>query len=198
MKTLRERLVYAMKEAGLTNQSDLSKRSGVNQSIISKILAGKNETSKFSGRLASALGISADWLINGSGSMYGDAAPPLQKVDASRLVSVWDENGQTDDVFSWAESVPPHFRAYIMKKNSGIAQAPSGAVVLVDPTISPGNEDLVVAMIIKKEISLYRYLEGGLHGFLAVDNERVPVTEVTDPSWIIGVAEQILVRKLRK
>ncbi|MBK5146027.1 helix-turn-helix transcriptional regulator [Budviciaceae bacterium BWR-B9] len=197
MKTLRERLLHAMNETGLTNQSELSKLAGVNQSIISKILSGRNETSKYSGRLASALGISADWLINGSGSMLGDASTSLQRIDASKLVCVWDENGQTDNIISWTESIPSHFRAYILKKNSGIAQAPTGAVVLVDPTISPGNDDLVVTMI-RNEISLYRYLDGGIHGFLVVDDDRIPVTEVTDPSWIIGVAEQILVRRLRK
>ncbi|WP_456900604.1 helix-turn-helix domain-containing protein [Ewingella americana] len=56
-----------MQRNGVTSQSELARLSGVNQSIISKILTGKNETSKFSGKIAAALGISADWLINGSG-----------------------------------------------------------------------------------------------------------------------------------
>ncbi|MVF02765.1 helix-turn-helix domain-containing protein [Serratia marcescens] len=198
MKTLCERLKRAMTETGITTQSDLARRSGVNQSIISKILAGKNETSKYSGRLAAALGISADWLINGTGSMSGGLESVPEKLDASRAVTVWDENGSTPDVISWTESVPPHYRAYIMKKNTGIMQAPAGSVVLVDPTISPGNNELVVT-VIRGEASVYRFLDGGSgYGFLSVDDERIPVTEIKDSAWVVGVAEQILVRKLRK
>jgi len=198
MKTLCERLQRAMADTGITSQSDLARLSGVNQSIISKILAGKNETSKYSGKLAAALGISADWLINGTGSMAGGSDSIIEKLDASRVVSVWDANGQTDDVISWTESVPQHYRAYIMRKNTGIMQAPAGSVVLTDPTVAPGNDELVVTLI-RGEVSVYRYLEGGSgYGFLSVDDERIPVTEIKEPSCILGVAEQILVRKLRK
>lgn len=198
MKTLCDRLKRAMNETGITTQSDLARLSGVNQSIISKILAGKNETSKYSGKLASALGISADWLINGNGNMTGGIGSVIEKLDATRLATVWDENGPTSDVISWSESIPPHYRAYIMKKNTGIMQAPAGSVVLVDPTIKPGNEELVVTDI-RGEISVHRFLGGGSgYGFLSVDDGRIPVTEVKDPAWIVGVAEQILVRKLRK
>jgi transcriptional regulator with XRE-family HTH domain len=187
-----------MDATGITSQSELARLAGVNQSLISKIIAGKNETSKFTGKIAAALGVSADWLINGAGQMHGEVGATLQKIDVSRMVAVWDEKGRTDDVITWAENVPDHFRAYIMKKNTGIAQVPAGSVVLVDPTIPPGNNELVVT-IIKGDVSAYRFLEGGSgHGFLAVDDDRIPVSEVLDPSCIAGVAEQILVRKLRK
>ncbi|EPG5002500.1 helix-turn-helix domain-containing protein [Klebsiella oxytoca] len=199
MKTLCKRLQHAMTATGLTSQSELARLSGVNQSIISKILTGKNETSKYSGRIAAALGISADWLINGAGTMTGGESDlSFEKYDASRMIEVWDENGRTDDVISWVESVPSHFRAYIMKKNTGINQAPAGSVVLTDPTANPGNDELVVT-IIRDEVSVYRFLDGGNEfGFLSVDDERIPVSEVKDSSWIVGVVEQILVRKLRK
>ncbi|MFK3922351.1 helix-turn-helix domain-containing protein [Serratia liquefaciens] len=196
MKTLCERLKIAMQKSGVTSQSELSRLSGVNQSIISKILAGKNETSKYSGRIAAALGVSADWLINGSGSIDGEDGP-IQKVDVSRLVSVWDATGITNDVISWHESVPDRFRAYVMPKNTGIERVPVGAITLVDPAITPGNEDLVVTCI-RGEISTFKFLEGGSgYGFLAVDDDRVPLFEVVDSSCIIGVVEQILIRKLR-
>jgi len=198
MKTLSERLTHAMSASGITSQSELSKLSRVNQSIISKILRGKNETSKYAGKLAAALGVSADWLINGAGNMTGGKETILEKIDASRLVNVWDEHGPTNDVISWTETIPSHFRAYIMSKNTGIIQAPAGAVVLVDPNAKPGNSELVVTNI-RNEISVYRFLEGGSElGHLSVDDGRIPVLEVKDPSWILGVAEQILVRRLRK
>ncbi|AUX72459.1 helix-turn-helix domain-containing protein [Erwinia pyrifoliae] len=196
MKKLSERLHDAMQKTGLSSQSELAKLAGVNQSIISKILSGKNETSKYSGRLAAALGISADWLINGAGAMEGGEGP-LQRIDTSRLVSVWDETGKTADVVSWHDSVPDYFRVYLMKKNTGIDKAPEGALILVDPKISAGNNQLVVTNL-RGIIAAYRFLEGGAkYGFLDVDDPRIPPFEITDPSCIEGVAEQILIRKLR-
>ncbi|KGT87216.1 hypothetical protein NG99_23620 [Erwinia typographi] len=196
MKTLSERLKLAMHQSGHTSQSDLAKLAGVNQSIISKILTGKNETSKYSGKLAAALGISADWLINGAGSMEGSDVP-IQKIDASRLVPVWDEKGDTGDVVSWHESVPNSYRIYLMKKNTGIEKAPEGALVLVNPSLKPGNNELVVTNI-RGSISAYRFLEGGAGlGFLGVDDSRIPPFEISDESCIEGVAEQILIGRLR-
>lgn len=85
-----------------------------------------------------------------------------------------------------------------MKKSSGVAQAPANAVVIVDPTSRPGNGDLIVTNI-NNDISTYRFLDGGNGvGFLAVDDSRVPLSEISDPSCILGVAEQIFVRSLRK
>lgn len=196
MKKLSERLYTAMQKTGITSQTDLALRAGVNQSIISKILRGKNESSKYSGRLAAALGISADWLINGSGSMNGGDSS-LQKVDFSTLVPVWDAEGKTDDSFSWSERVPEHFRVYLLRKNSGINNISAGSVVLVDPDTTPGTNDLVLA-VIKNEVAIYRYISGGMnHGFLAVDDARVPLLEITEPECIKGVVEQVLIRKIR-
>ncbi len=196
MKKISDRLHLAMQKTGLSSQTELALRSGVNQSIISKILAGKNETSKYSGKLAAALGVSADWLINGAGSMDGGDAT-LEKIDFSTLVPVWNEAGQTDDSFSWSERVPDHYRAYLLRKNSGINNISAGSVVLVDPNSTPGTNDLVLA-VIKNDVSIYRYLTGGLnHGFLAVDDERVPLIEITEPEWVKGVVEQVLIRKIR-
>lgn len=187
-----------MDETGITTQSELAKLSGVQQSIVSKILSGKNETSKFSGKLAAALGISADWLINGNGSMRGDNSAPLERIDASKQIAIWDESGATGDIVSWPEQLPSHYRAYVMKKNSGVAQAPADANVIVNPAATPGNGELVVTNI-NGAISTYRFLDGGNgFGFLAVDDSRVPLSEISDSSCILGVAEQIFIRSLRK
>ncbi|MBC4347859.1 helix-turn-helix transcriptional regulator [Klebsiella pneumoniae] len=196
MKRLCDRLHSAMQKTGISSQTELAIRSGVNQSIISKILRGKNESSKYSGKLAAALGISADWLINGTGSMEGSDSS-LQKVDFSTLVPVWDSEGKTEDSFSWSERVPDHYRVYLLRKNSGINNLSAGSAILVDPTIAPGTNDLVLTSI-KSEISVYRYISGGVNlGFLAVDDTRVPLLEITEPDWVKGVVEQVLIRKIR-
>lgn len=198
MKKLSERLKHAMQESGVLSQSELARISGVQQSIISKILSGKNETSKYSHKIAAALGISADWLINGSGKIKGENASAYEAIDASKLVSVWDANGDTGDLVTWPESLPKRFRAYVMAKNTGIAEAPINSVVVADPEARPQNNDLVVTLI-SGLISTHRFLEGpSVLGFLAVDDSRIPLSEVTDMSVIVGVVEQVFVRSLRR
>ena len=79
-----------MRSTGKTNQTELGKQAGVPQSSISKILRGDSETSRHAGKIAAALGVSADWLINGTGSIYGNSNQPLQAIDVSKNVKVYD------------------------------------------------------------------------------------------------------------
>lgn len=198
MKTLSERLAYAMNQTGFTKQTQLAKAAGVEQSQISKILRGKSETSKAAGALAAAMGVSADWMINGQGNIFGSNSAPLEKVDISKKVRLWDVNGDTGEDIDWFSSLPATCRAYVMSGNTGIAQAPSGSIVIVDTNIKPAPNDLVVAETIGS-ISVFRYHVNGAGGiFLSVDDPRIPLAEVKDPSSIRGAVAQIFIPELSR
>ncbi|MCU6224193.1 helix-turn-helix domain-containing protein [Morganella morganii] len=64
-----QRLKRAMKVAGLT-QKELAERAGVSQSVISRLITGKDKTGTRSGVLSHALGVNFDWLHYGTGEMY--------------------------------------------------------------------------------------------------------------------------------
>lgn len=64
-----QRLKHAMKAAGLT-QKELAERAGVSQSVISRLITGKDKTGTRSGVLSHALGVNFDWLHYGTGEMY--------------------------------------------------------------------------------------------------------------------------------
>nr|WP_276581246.1 helix-turn-helix transcriptional regulator [Morganella morganii] len=63
------RLHSAMKAARLT-QKELAERAGVSQSVISRLITGKDKTGTRSGVLSHALGVNFDWLHYGTGEMY--------------------------------------------------------------------------------------------------------------------------------
>lgn len=198
MKTLKERLAYAMRSTGKTNQTELGKQAGVPQSSISKILRGDSETSRHSGKIAAALGISADWLINGTGTIFGDSNQPIHAIDVSKNVKVFDINGFTGDYLSWFSELPEHYRAYIIKGSTGIAQAPAGAIVVVDPNTAPTADDLVLVKI-KQALSVFRYHIGGDgNGYLSVDDSRVPLAPVSDLSSLVGPIIQVFIPELKK
>lgn len=198
MKTLKERLAYAMSSTGKTNQTELGKQAGVPQSSISKILRGDSETSRHSGKIAAALGISADWLINGTGSIYGKADHPMQAIDVSKNVKVFDCNGFTGDYVSWFNELPEHFRAYIIKNSTGISQAPAGAVVIVDPSAHASADDLVLVKL-NESISVFRFHIGGDgNGYLSVDDARVPLAPVSGPSSVVGPIVQVFIPELKR
>lgn len=187
-----------MKETGFDSQTQLAKAAGVEQSVISKIVAGASKTSKHSSKLAAAMGISADWLINGAGTMRGGIDSPLQRIDVSKLVKVFDEKGDTGEAITWVSEVPDNYRAYIIKRNTGVAQAPAGAIVVVNPDRSPSTNDLVVTLI-SGSLSAFRYHESGDGGgFLSVDDTRIPVTPVRAGSDIVGPIEQVFIPSLSK
>lgn len=64
-----QRLKHAMKAAGLT-QKELAERAGVSQSVISRLITGKDKTGTRSGVLSHALRVNFDWLHYGTGEMY--------------------------------------------------------------------------------------------------------------------------------
>ncbi|PLJ03366.1 helix-turn-helix domain-containing protein [Klebsiella quasipneumoniae] len=198
MKTLKERLAYAMRSTGKTNQTELGKQAGVPQSSISKILRGDSETSRHAGKIAAALGVSADWLINGTGSIYGDSNQPLHAIDVSKNVKVYDFDGFTGDYVSWFSELPEHFRAYIIKGRTGIAQAPAGAIVIVDPEAIATSDDLVLVRL-KETLSVFKYHIGGDgNGYLSVDDVRVPLAPVSDLSSVVGPIVQVFIPELNK
>ncbi|HFE8995009.1 TPA: helix-turn-helix domain-containing protein [Raoultella ornithinolytica] len=198
MKTLKERLAYAMSSTGKTNQTELGKQAGVPQSSISKILRGDSETSRHSGKIAAALGVSADWLINGTGSIYGKADQPIQAIDVSKNVKVFDYNGFTGDYMSWFNELPEHYRAYIIKGRTGIAQAPAGAIVIVDPD-SPASADDLVLVKINETISVFKFHIGGDgSGYLSVDDTRVPLAPVSGSSSVVGPIVQVFIPELKR
>lgn len=198
MKTLSERLAYALSLNKGMSQYDLADAAGLKQPSIAKLLSGGSKSSTKTVQLANALGVSPEWLSEGRGDpIPGKNENPLPRLDLSSQIPVWDENGRTgDSITSPKGKPPPQWRAYVMRRNTGCSEIPEGTIVIVDSERKPGTDNIVIANV-NGNISAYLYLESGDgSGFLAVDDDRIPLTPVSSEQ-IMGVAI-FIIRELVK
>lgn len=189
--TLAERLNQAMSLRDNMTQAALAEASGVAQPTIWRLTKGKAKTSGKVVDIANALGVNVEWLANGVGEMEGPSSTPPIRADRSHQIPIWNEYGETDDFVMSPKGKPgATWRAYILERNSGCADAPAGSIIIIDSSIKPGTGDLVVAQV-NKSISAYRFLDGGDNGFLAVDDNRVPLIPVSEGT-LLGVVVLLL------
>ncbi|EMK1731209.1 helix-turn-helix domain-containing protein [Salmonella enterica] len=197
MKTISERLKHAMHITGVTSQTELASAAGVSQPTVWKLLRGLTQKPRDLPAIARALGVSLDWLATGSGDMFPGSQLAAPRIDVSRLIPVWDDNGETEDaITSPTGKARKSWRAYVVGRNSGIADAPPGTIVVVDTELDAGTNDIVMARVNQK-VSAYRFINGADGtGYLSVDDTRVPMAPAS-PSDVLGVAVY-LVRDLSK
>ena len=194
--TLAERLKEAMKIRGDMTQASLAEASGVAQPTIWRLVNGKAKGSVKLVDIANALAVNIEWLANGSGEMDSPNKEHPYQIDKSLNIAVYNERGKTGDyVISPVGKPLPSYRAYVISRNTGCAEVTSGSIAIVDHSLSPGTGDLVIAAI-SGNISAYRFLDGGDHGFLSVDDPRVPLTDLSGAE-LMGVVV-FLIRDFRR
>jgi transcriptional regulator with XRE-family HTH domain len=180
MKTLAERLAYAMKIRGLT-QGGLSKAAGLSQPTVWRLVQGKATGSTKILSIARALSVNADWLLSGIGEMESQAQDKQQldiSVPAGAIkLPVYYPSGQaTDDfIFIPKKIYSNSCVAYLLDRNTGIKEIESGTVIVVDSKEFPGNGDLVFSS--GNSQLVFRFVSGGSDGFLSVDDSRVPLID---------------------
>jgi transcriptional regulator with XRE-family HTH domain len=197
MNTLSERLKKAMQSRGIS-QAKLAEAAGMSQPSIWKIASGKSQTSKKIVDIARVLGVSPEWLANGSGGMSNTLSPTESSsnhliTDMSaipyndvRTVRIWDEKGPTD-----AYTVVPDLitsievRAYLLKHDSGYPDLPAGSLVVIDVNERPAARDYVLADV-QGKTSVYRYSVGSGGTLLDPDSRVAPIPVGNDVK-IIGL-----------
>lgn len=199
--TLAQRLKIAMDERNLS-QGKLAKISGLSQSMIWKLLHEQADGTTKLVQLARALQVSPEWLQSGTGDMESTNATTAvhaEPVEYNGLftVRIYEGEQPTDMVLMVPDLVrSDSCRAYKLGKDSGCAEAPAGTLVVVDSTEEPGQNDLVYASVGGGIHSVYRYIGGGENGFLAVDDQRVPLVPFGDKVNFSGVVVYLM-RDLR-
>lgn len=172
----------------------IAERIGRGRSTVSGWLSGDREPKLDEiSMLAKALGVSSRWLLFGEPE---DAKATEQYTPRDEvLVPLWNKDGPTGSLITAPAEVGINIRAYLIEKDSGCEAAPSGTRVIVNTKLTPVTNDFVVSKI-HDELSVFKYLEVAGKRFLAVDEPRVPLTEIGTGVEMIGVVV-FLSRKIR-
>lgn len=195
MKTLAERMAYAMQLKGMS-QGALSKATGIAQPTIWRLVNGRAKGSTKINDIARSLGVSPDWLSDGLGSIDTNSErsyPDISKKNAINpgrvtAFSVFNEKDEeTGDIFYVPESIAnSSCRAYVIDRNTGVSEASADSIIVVDESVPLGDGDMVYGES-KNGRSVYRFVSGGTDGYLSVDDERVPLIPTSSLSKILGV-----------
>ncbi|WP_338803607.1 helix-turn-helix domain-containing protein [Xenorhabdus griffiniae] len=196
--TFTERLNRAMREGGFS-QGALAKAVGMAQSSVWKLTSGAATRTTRLVDIARVLGVRPEWLSDGKGSMMAGKNNEPEDNDIAFIeyrglfpVDMYEGDTPTGDHIMIPDLVESKTcKAYKLHVNSGCAEAPAGAIIVIDSNETAGTNDLVYAKV-NKVLSVYRFVQGGSHGFLSVDDNRVPLINIENPDVeVFGVVVYI-------
>ncbi|MFP9227574.1 LexA family protein [Pectobacterium cacticida] len=207
--TIASRVKFKRDELGLT-QSELAEKVGTSQQAIDQLENGKTRRPRYLPELASALGVTVDWLLSGVGDGNVTFIAPYKPSREYPLISKvqageWDEAVEAytlKDIDHWFES-DAHIQGQgfwllvegeSMTSPSGLS-IPEGTLVLFDTGREAINGSLVVAKLTDSNEATFKKLiiDGGMR-YLKGLNPAWPMREINGNCRIIGVAVETKLR----
>ncbi|OTA14204.1 peptidase [Xenorhabdus vietnamensis] len=192
--TFTERLNRAMHEGGFS-QGSLAKAVGMAQSSVWKLTSGTAIRTTRLVDIARVLDVRPEWLSDGKGSMRAEESNDPECNDIEFIeykgmfpVDMYEGNEPTGDQIMIPNLVESKTcKAYKLHVNSGCSEAPAGTIIIIDSNETAGTNDLVYARV-NKVLSVYKFVQGGSHGYLSVDDNRVPLVDIGNPDVeVLGV-----------
>ncbi|WMV70892.1 helix-turn-helix domain-containing protein [Xenorhabdus griffiniae] len=173
-----------MHEGGFS-QGALAKAVGMAQSSVWKLTSGTATRTTRLVDIARVLGVRPEWLSDGKGPMKAEESNEpehkgikLIKYKGMFPVDIYEGNTPTGDQIIIPDLVDSKTcKAYKLLVNSGCAEVPAGTIIVVYSNETAGTNDLIYARV-NKTLSVYRFIQGGTHGFLSVDDNRVPLIDI--------------------
>ena len=204
MTTLSDRLDKAMRDAGITNQMDLSKKTGISQPTISRMLKGSMKRSPsvdVLGKLAFACGVNLNWLISGKGEQnsivnlgsaewaasnvlpeYARKVPVISWVQAGMWTEIAD-NFMESDASEWVYCPFHHSdKTYVLKivgdsmcNPQGKKSYCDGEFIAVDPEKQPVHGSMVVVRMEDDNTATFKQL--------LIEANGNKILKALNPSW---------------
>ena len=210
--TISERVKQKRTDLGLT-QSELAKLVGISQQSLQKIEDGRTQNPRKLLNLAKALHCDAEWLLLGhvgeireraSGyinegfskkPLKASTRPIFSTTQAANWSDLIDSDKHEFDLLESPSMASPNaFWIKVigdgMMSSSGIS-VPEGYFILVEPTITAKNGDLIVAKIAKNaEVVFKKLVVDAGRTYLTSLNPNYRAIEVASDLDIVGVVTQ--------
>jgi SOS-response transcriptional repressor LexA len=225
MNTIGDRIKTERKAKQLT-QEELGKLVGVGKSSVSQWESGltKNLIGHNLTRVASALSVTENWLVTGSGAKYPPGIHATLSVYPSEIaiesnvshgptihgkvpLISWVQAGHALEVvdllhpgdgFEWIDTtcqIKAHTYALRVQGDSMTPDFPDGCIIVVEPELDPLPGDYVIAKNGDDEATFKQLIKDGADYYLKPLNERYPIKPLGSYR-VIGVVRE-LVRRFR-
>ena len=200
MDRLRDSVFKLLKIKGLT-QSQLAKKAGVSSQAINQFLSGKTKEVKADTLIgiARAFGVSVEDLKAGKNSLpnvarVSDVVYPVPLISWV-AAGTWSEVSDNYPPGFGEEMVPcpikggPHTFALRVKGDSMLPDYPDGSVIVVDPDVSPlNNDDVVVRLNSDMEATFKRLkVDGSRMHLQPLNDQYTPIPLDGKDFTIVGV-----------
>lgn len=216
--TLSDRIKEALRHAG-KSQSQLAVEIGISTSAVSQLVTGQVKSLKAATatKMAQATGVSAEWLVSGSGSKFVNTAntaianvgsrriPLISYVQAGGWTAVTDrfEPGDAEEFLLTDQDLGDNAFALEIVGESMLPDFQPGDRVIIDPAVAPQPGDFVVARNGELEATFKKYRPRGVNEHGDTVFELVPLNEDypsmrSDATPIQIIGTMIEHRKYRK
>jgi len=200
-ETFAERVKKSRVNIGLT-QTDLAKSIGVSrQQIANYEKGGSSPRADGLNKLSAALGVSAEWLRDGTGDKSSSGSRDIDFIHRKVPVISWsdtasrlEKNNPTINACSWVfppTEVSQHAFALLVRGDSmlnphGSPSFPEKSIVIVDPMIDPLSGDIVVcAFKSSGEVTMKKLIIDSGQKYLKPLNPAYPNMPVEDDDFIV-------------
>ncbi|SEQ77356.1 XRE family transcriptional regulator [Basfia succiniciproducens] len=178
MKTLSERLLFAMQQKGL-NQAELASMSGTSQVTISNILNGVTDVPRKGLEIANALDVSLNWLLNGTED--GVTISTKGRKTDSIIMTLLDNrlaagdgviNLEYPDTIRSIEFSPEKFMEIFQRKT---ANNLSMAIIDGNSMYDPNNEEISLKHgdVVFIDTSIQEFKNDGIYAFVFEGQARI-------------------------
>ena len=210
--TIAERVKQKRTDLRLT-QAELAKLVGISQQSLQKIEDGRTQNPRKLLNLAKALHCDAEWLLLGTASEVRESASSYTNNNSSSLsletnlrpiittqqAAQWPNIAELDErKFDWIETPESTSKSAFwlnvvgdsMMSPSG-ASVPEGYLILVEPSLTAKNGDLIIAKVAdSKDVTFKKLVIDAGRTYLTPLNPNYRPIEVPNDLTVIGVVTQ--------
>lgn len=208
MKTLAERLKFAMANRPEITQKEIAEAAGVKPASVNDWLTGKSKSMRdgVCFHVSQKLGCSPYWLATNRGKPYPEnldmnvipgpdlrgTVPLISWVQAGNWQEAVDNLpvGQGERIeTTW--KVRTHTYALRVKGDSMEPKFPDGCIVIVEPEEDARNGSYVIVRQKGDEATFKQLIHDGSHTWLKPLNPRYPIMPMADDAVICGVVKRM-------